>query len=818
MYRPDTFTVQGNFSCPYLTHNPEYSFNGVKFSTCPAGSFCKFPGSDPEACPPGFFCPTNTTQPTYCCPGFFCQDSSTIQVCPRGKYCQAGSTQPEGCYAFANCPPGTEKPTRLGIFLFFLVLVIVVNYILHVRRKLEERRRKKYETIALNADADDPEHRHNMTTVERTFNIRCENLGRQLPNGTWIMRNVSLTLHAGRTMAIMGPSGAGKSTFISLLTNKAPRTSGKVFVNEVEEELSKYQKLIGFVPQEDIMLRELTVRDIIVHSALMRLPRSMPKKHKQEKAMETIRFLGLYHVRDTSIGNEEERGISGGQRKCVNIGMELVADPSVLFLDEPTSGLDSSTAFEVCKTLKDIAKLRMMTISAVIHSPSPSTFAQFDDLLLLGKGGEICYQGPRDACLKYFTERGFHFPSQPDETPADFIMNVVSGKVPCRHNPTFKPEDLFAVWRDCTSHIYNYEYNGPANNGKTTLDKPDERSVFRRSLDASADLISDFYHWSVDVLSELMRTILGVLFFFIGKKDPIRETPNFFVVFLLCLQRAFAQALRSPKKIFLDLALHLGCGCFISIAAQSMDYLGAQPAGICAITPVYLRPFCFNPIDHLREVGLFLSLGVLFAGISVGINTFGNERVVYWRDAASGMPALPYFLAKFIADIPRMIVAAFMFTLSLIFVWTYRSSVFYLYIIVLILYFSAFTMGYFISTIVKRDSASLVGTGMALAFGMVFSGVIPGLGDVFKEGSVYSYVSWIWRISPTRYLVEALYIVEAKARPWQELKDPKSQSYVTKEYNPDNLEYDLRISFLISFLWAFLALLGLKLLHREKQK
>ena len=104
-------------------------------------------------------------------------------------------------------------------------------------------------------------------------------------------------------------------------------------------------------------------------------------------AMDT---LGLVQIQDSIIGDEEQRGISGGQRKRVNVGLELVAEPSILFLDEPTSGLDSASALELCNTLRHIARQRKMVVAAVIHQPSPSAFAQFDDLLLLGKGGKNC--------------------------------------------------------------------------------------------------------------------------------------------------------------------------------------------------------------------------------------------------------------------------------------------------------------------------------------------------------------------------------------------------------------------------------------------
>ena len=117
----------------------------------------------------------------------------------------------------------------------------------------------------------------------------------------------------------------------------------------------------------------------------MRLPRHYTAPEIKEKVDVIIKSLGIDHVKNSIIGNEETRGISGGQRKRVNIGMELVAEPSILFLDEPTSGLDSSTAFEVVSNLKKIAIKQGLTVAAVIHSPSPSTFKEFDDLLLLGK-------------------------------------------------------------------------------------------------------------------------------------------------------------------------------------------------------------------------------------------------------------------------------------------------------------------------------------------------------------------------------------------------------------------------------------------------
>ena len=174
-----------------------------------------------------------------------------------------------------------------------------------------------------------------------SFLITFENLGLTLPTGVSVMSNVHGSFQKGRLCAIMGPSGAGKTTVINLITGKVKRSCGRVLVNGCEVDgLSQIAKLVGFVPQEDVMLRELTVRDNISFSAKYRLPAMWSAPAVEAKINECIAELGISHVQHSIIGDERTRGISGGQRKRVNIGIELVADPSILFLDEPTSGLD----------------------------------------------------------------------------------------------------------------------------------------------------------------------------------------------------------------------------------------------------------------------------------------------------------------------------------------------------------------------------------------------------------------------------------------------------------------------------------------------
>ncbi|KNE55335.1 hypothetical protein AMAG_01237 [Allomyces macrogynus ATCC 38327] len=806
------------YTADYITFNAEESAKkGITWKPIAPGYFRMFPNSEDQPCPSGFFCPDNTTQPLYCPARFVCSnDTKDIKVCKIGQFCPMGTVNAYNCSFFASCPQGTDKPTRFGIFGFVIALAVIMAYCFYIK-KLFDAKRKSLRDLSMKrllvmGDAGsvavvskDDEHSN------RPFDIEFTNLTRRLSNGVYIMQGVTGQLNSSRLCAIMGVSGAGKSTFISLLMNPKLRTKGEVCIGGRKEELSKYAKLVGFVPQEDIMLRELTVDDILTHSARMRLPAGTSKDDVTNKVNSVVSFLQLSHVSGSAIGDEARRGISGGQRKRVNIGMELVAEPKVLFLDEPTSGLDSSTSLEVCTMLRDIAEKQHLTIAAVIHSPSPATFAQFHDLMLLGKGGRLVYLGPRDKAPAYFEEVGFRVPDGMSES--DFYMDVMSGRIPSSFEPNFEPSMLFDYWEaHCAGDAIVERLPGAAGqSGKDGHDHGGEKS----------NALATAKKWVLALPLFLWSLILGIFWmlkefglFLVSlvacQSDPVRDTPNGFVVLSLCIKRAILQVYRSLLSFLGDQILHLGCGAFISIASQQMEFLGAQPAGVCDYAPIAVGWMCSQPIDHIREVGIFMSLGVLFAGISVGTQTFGNELVVFWRDSASGMPTLPYFLGKLVSDIPRIIVAAIMFSLSMVLFWPYRSNFSAIFVIILLLYFVAFAMGYFLSTIFSRQSVGLIGTGFALAWALVFSGVTPQLDDVMNPNGIYSGFNFMWTISAPRYAIEALYLREVAARSFVDKNTPRFG------YSTDMLTKDFAYIFVIGLAWLALSFIGLKLSLRGR--
>jgi ABC-type multidrug transport system ATPase subunit len=174
------------------------------------------------------------------------------------------------------------------------------------------------------------------------------------------------------------------------------------------------------------MIRECTVRENILFSARMRLPREgWPDSRICEYVDAVIEVLGLSECSNTLIGDPAgTRGVSGGQRKRTNIGIELAAAPAAIFLDEPTSGLDSAAALEVCRTLRAIADLGL-TVVAVIHQPRLEIFNSFDDLLLLAPGGVTAFIGRRDLVMPYFNDLGYKFSA--GNNPADELLDFVAG-------------------------------------------------------------------------------------------------------------------------------------------------------------------------------------------------------------------------------------------------------------------------------------------------------------------------------------------------------------------------------------------------------
>ncbi|NXK22663.1 ABCG2 protein, partial [Arenaria interpres] len=238
-----------------------------------------------------------------------------------------------------------------------------------------------------------------------------------------VLRNVNGIMRPGLN-AILGPTGSGKSSLLDILAaRKDPHgLSGDILINGVPQP-ANFKCTSGYVVQDDVVMGTLTVRENLKFSAALRLPRSVKEQEKNERVNQIINELGLSKVADSKVGTQFTRGVSGGERKRTNIGMELITDPAILFLDEPTTGLDASTANAVLLLLKRMAK-QGKTIIFSIHQPRYSIFRLFDNLTLLA-AGRVLYHGPAQNAIEYFQSVGYQ--CEPYNNPADFFLDIING-------------------------------------------------------------------------------------------------------------------------------------------------------------------------------------------------------------------------------------------------------------------------------------------------------------------------------------------------------------------------------------------------------
>lgn len=227
-------------------------------------------------------------------------------------------------------------------------------------------------------------------------------------NSTNGIHPFSFTASSGELIGVMGGSGVGKSTLLNLLNGTLPLTKGQILINgyDLHADREALQGVIGFVPQDDLLMEELTVFQNLYYNAKLCFS-GFSKRELLRAVMKILSDIGLAGIMDLKVGDPLNKFISGGQRKRLNIALELIREPSVLFADEPTSGLSSMDSEMVMLLLKE-QTLQGRLVIVNIHQPSSDIFKLFDKLLILDKGGFPIYFGNPIDALKYFKTLSSH--------------------------------------------------------------------------------------------------------------------------------------------------------------------------------------------------------------------------------------------------------------------------------------------------------------------------------------------------------------------------------------------------------------------------
>jgi ABC-type multidrug transport system ATPase subunit len=202
-----------------------------------------------------------------------------------------------------------------------------------------------------------------------------------------VLKDVYCKAKPWEILAIVGPSGAGKSSLLEVLAGKLTPQSGSIFVNQNPINKAQFKKASGYVTQKDTLFPLLTVEETLMFSAKLRL--RLPQDQLSSEVKFLMHELGLDHVAMTRVGDDRVRGISGGERRRVSIGVDAIHDPEVLILDEPTSGLDSTSALQIIDMLKLMAETRGRTIILSIHQPGFRIVKLFNSVLLMANGSVL---------------------------------------------------------------------------------------------------------------------------------------------------------------------------------------------------------------------------------------------------------------------------------------------------------------------------------------------------------------------------------------------------------------------------------------------
>ncbi|HHH27465.1 MAG TPA: FHA domain-containing protein, partial [Polyangiaceae bacterium] len=210
-----------------------------------------------------------------------------------------------------------------------------------------------------------------------------------------LLENINMSIFPGELIGMLGPSGAGKSTLLMTVLGILRPTHGGVLLNgkPLFQQYESFRTNVGYVPQDDIVHPELTVTEALRYACKLRLPKGTSSKDIEESIEATLKEVGLYDQRNLRIGSAEQKVLSGGQRRRVNLAVELVTDPSLLILDEPTSGLSWTDAADVVSTLRRLAD-NGRTIIVTIHQPDYQEYEKFDSVTILGRGGKLLFFGP----------------------------------------------------------------------------------------------------------------------------------------------------------------------------------------------------------------------------------------------------------------------------------------------------------------------------------------------------------------------------------------------------------------------------------------
>jgi ABC-type multidrug transport system ATPase subunit len=583
-----------------------------------------------------------------------------------------------------------------------------------------------------------------------------------------IINNVSGYAISGEVTAIMGPSGCGKTSLLNYLNNRIQFPSksvnkGEIFINSDRTTVSQIAELSSYVMQDDLLFDILTPRETLMFVSKLR--RYLTQQEYEKEVDNLMEELKLTKCKDTRVGNASRKGISGGERKRVSIGVEIISNPSILFLDEPTSGLDSQTSFIVIDFLKGLAQSKNMIVIFTIHQPSSNIFSLFDRLILLNKGQGV-YQGATLGVIPYFAKIGF--PLGEKSNPADALMHIMENQ---------------------TARL-----DRKAKNDLEMMDKKDnlENNNHLKSesqVGVELPLTEVYKENSKPQINQEINSILNK-----GEHSHLKykekESVGFCRQFSILSLRAFLNLIRNPLTLRIRLIMVL----VFSFIACSIFYNMQNN-----VTGIYNKSGFF----------FFFTINNFMTTLFGAVLAFPMERGVFLREYSSKLYGIvPYYLSKNMIETPISLFVAFLYAVIVYYIVGLRPEVQHYFIFICIyvcLVWLSQSMGLCFGASFSNLNTALVITQFSILPAFLFSGFL------INQENMPAWLAWIRFLSPFRYCLEAAMRNEFDGNP----NVPQNLSPV------DTLNLDIGMWNCVGIMVAFgfglrvLGLMFLKLLVRK---
>ncbi|KAL4984137.1 putative ABC transporter [Aspergillus falconensis] len=496
-----------------------------------------------------------------------------------------------------------------------------------------------------------------------------------------ILSGLHGTIRSGSVLGIIGASGSGKSSFVNTIAGRLQPSQGWIAINGCRSQLDDLRNLIGLIPQHDMVLPDLTVRENILYSGRVQLGSHIPDHKVEDYAECLISLLGLQSIRHQLVGSlvkEGSRGISGGEYKRVSIALALAGAPQALILDEPTSGLDATASHSLMKLLHLISREGIMVI-CVIHQPRVEIFNLLDDLLVLNNGTQV-YLGKAADAQPMFETLGHKFPA--GSNPADVILDILAN-------------------------------HPPAENGSfVSLQGPLEENPSSR----------------VTMAEESLAALLQAV------KQRRAPWPS---QLWLAFHRSIVQQSRQTAGLVLEIACSTVVGLMVGLSA--FEFRGHFFQGL------YQDPFDLlsSAVDYrtVVEQALLCCIAIACAAGPAGVKVFGEEKLTFHREFQSGHSRSAYFLANNLAVCFRILVASLHFTAFYLLLAAPLIPFRLQLGLVVLYYYCIYGLGFVVSAITRREDGPLLCMLLSLITSAL-SGSAPRLSTVRDWHLAWFWYSW----------------------------------------------------------------------------